>query len=123
MSWESMAMAKRDNDSRHDLSNDFVRMLSDDWQENGKAALERVRKEDPRGYCELIAKIVPKEMLIAADNHKKTDAAPQTSRDIANMLLADLGLTAPSDNDRAKALEAYDEMNVKLEQVAYEALH
>jgi len=39
------------------------------------------------------------------------------------MLLADLGLTAPSDNDRARALEAYDEMNVKLEQIAYEALH
>jgi len=55
-------MAKRDNDSRQDLSNDFVRMLSDDWQQNGKAALERVRETDPRGYCELIAKIVPKEM-------------------------------------------------------------
>lgn len=116
-------MAKRDNDSRHDLSNDFVRMLSDDWQQNGKAALERVRETDPRGYCELIAKIVPKEMLIAADNQKKTDTAPQTSRDIANMLLADLGLTAPSDNDRARALEAYDQMIVELEAIRDEALH
>jgi hypothetical protein len=116
-------MAKRnDNDSRHDLSNDFVRMLSDDWQQNGKAALEKVRQQDPRGYCELVAKIVPKEMLIASDKTPRPNE-PKNSREIADMLLVDFGLTEPDDNARQRALEAYDEMNVKLEQIAAEALH
>jgi hypothetical protein len=116
-------MAKRcDNDSRHDLSNDFVRMLSDDWRQNGKAALERVRESDPRGYCELIAKIVPKEMLIASDKSPRPDK-PQNSRDIANLLLRDVGLTKPTDDDRTRALAAYDQMIVELEAIRDEALH
>jgi len=110
---------KDNRDSRHDVSNDFVRMLSDDWQENGKAALERVRETDPRGYCELVAKIVPKEMLLASDKTPRPDE-PQTSRDIANMLLLSAGITEPDDEDRAKALEAYDEMNVRLDEIAAE---
>src|SRR6476659_8535918 len=110
-------MAKRDNDSRHDLSNDFVRMLSDDWQENGKAALEKVRKDDPARYCELIARVVPKEMLIASDKTPRPNE-PQNSRDIANMLLAEVGITEPTDDDRARALQAYDEMNIKMDEIA-----
>src|SRR5262245_31678231 len=58
---------KDNRDSRHELSNDFLRMLSEDWQQNGKASLEKVREKTPDRYCELIAKVVPKEMLIASD--------------------------------------------------------
>src|SRR5262245_7707594 len=114
---------KDNRDSRHDLSNDFVRMLSEDWQQNGKASLERVREKTPDRYCELIAKVVPKEMLIASD-HLPADAnGPITSKDIANRLLADVGLSHPSDQDRNRALRAYDTLIASLESIRDQALN
>jgi len=67
----------------------------------------------------LIAKIVPKEMLIASDRTPRPNE-PQTSRDIANMLLLSAGITEPDDSDREKALEAYDAMNIRLDEIAAE---
>lgn|SRR5215813_12209434 len=76
-------------------------------------------KTIPARYCELIAKIVPKEMLIASDRTPRPNE-PQTSRDIANMLLLSAGITEPDDSDREKALEAYDAMNIRLDEIAAE---
>ena len=112
---------KDNRDSRHELSNDFVRMLSEDWQQNGKASLEKVREKAPDRYCELIAKVVPKEMLIASD-HLPADAnGPK--KDIADRLLADVGLSHPSDQDRKRALEAYDTLIASLESIRDQALN
>jgi hypothetical protein len=114
----------RDNrDSRHELSNDFVRMLSDDWQQNGKATIEKVREKMPDRYCELVAKVVPKEMLVAADYVPVDINEPKTSKDIADHLLGDVGLSHPSDRDRERALEAYDALIASLESIRDQSLN
>ena len=119
-----MKRSGKDNiDSRHELSNDFVRMLSDDWQQNGKAALEKVREKTPDRYCELVAKVVPKEMLIAADCSPAAPNEPKTSKDIADRLLADIGMSHPSDQDRERALQAYDTLIASLEYIRDQALN
>jgi hypothetical protein len=114
---------KDNRDSRHELSNDFVRMLSEDWQQNGKASLEKVRDKAPDRYCELIAKVVPKEMLIASDRVPTDATEPVTSKDIADRLLADIGLSHPSDQDRERALQAYDILIANLESIRDQALN
>jgi len=63
-----MSKANKTNlDFRHDLSSDFVQDLAADWKENGRSTIAKVREQTPDRYCELIAKVVPKEMLISAD--------------------------------------------------------
>jgi hypothetical protein len=114
---------KDNRDSRHELSNDFVRMLSEDWQQNGKASLEKVRDKTPDRYCELIAKVVPKEMLIASDGSAADANGPKTSKDIANRLLADIGLSHPTNQDRERALHAYDTLIASLESIRDQALN
>jgi hypothetical protein len=114
---------KRNLDSRHDLSNDFVQALADDWKQHGIKAIEQVREKTPERYCELISKIVPREMLIASDRLAAEDNKPKTSKDIANRLLADVGLSNPSDQDRERALLAYDTLIATLECIRDQALH
>jgi hypothetical protein len=108
-------------DARHGFAADFVQALADDWKQFGVATIQKLREQDPRAYVEAAVKIIPRELLIGAD--RQEPKGPQNSREIADALLGDFGLSEPSDNDREKALAAYDEMNVKLEQIAYEALH
>ena len=59
----SRKSSKTNHDPRHDLSNDFVQALAADWKEHGAATIEAVRQKSPDKYCELIAKVVPKEAL------------------------------------------------------------
>jgi hypothetical protein len=119
-----MKLNGKDNrDRRHELSNDFVRMLSEDWKQNGKASLEKVREKMPDRYCELIAKVVPKEMLIASDQLPADANGPKTSKDIADRLLADVGLDSPSEDARKRALAAYDNFVATLEQIRFLAVH
>lgn len=108
---------KRNLDSRHHLSNDFVQALADDWKQHGIKAIEQVREKTPERYCELISKIVPKEMLIASDRSAET-TAPTNSDEIAVLLLRDAGLNTPSPSAKARALDAYDLMITTLEGIA-----
>jgi len=82
---------KTDTDLRHDLSSDFVQGLASDWKENGTAAIARVREETPDKYCQLIAQVVPKEMLISADRGGDFRNC-KSQADIAVKLLKDVGL-------------------------------
>jgi hypothetical protein len=47
---------------------------------------------------------------------------PQNSDDIAVALLADVGISQPSDDAKAKALEAYDTMIATLEAIRDDVL-
>jgi hypothetical protein len=49
---------------RGKLSDDFVRALADDWREHGAAVLEKVREKNPSRYAQLIADLVPREMIV-----------------------------------------------------------
>jgi hypothetical protein len=115
--------AKDNRDSRHELSNDFVHALADDWKQHGIKAIEQVREKTPEKYCELISKVVPKEMLIASDRVPADANGPKTSNDIADRLLADVGLSHPSDQDRERALHAYDTLIASLESIRDRALN
>ena len=88
-----MTKARKSNpDFRHDLSADFVQALAADWKENGTAVIARVRQEAPEKYCELVAKTVPKEMLISADRVSDNFRDCENQADIAINLLKQVGL-------------------------------
>ena len=117
-------MARRKDvtvDSRHDLSNDFVQALAADWKQHGIATIEQLRQTDAKAYCQIISQVVPKEMLIASDSSARADT-PKDSREIAEALLADVGLVEPTDRARQRALDAYDTLIVALEQIRDEAV-
>jgi hypothetical protein len=87
-------MKKSNLDFRHDLSNDFVRALAEDWKEHGAATIADVREKTPDRYCELVAKVVPKEMLIGSDRSSGDYTACETMADIGRALLRQVGLPA-----------------------------
>src|SRR5262249_23354501 len=88
-----MSRARKSNpDFRHELSVDFVQALAADWKENGTAVIARVRQDSPDKYCELVAKIVPKEMLISSDRASDDFSDCQSQADIAINLLKQAGL-------------------------------
>ena len=57
----------RPKGSRNKLGEDFVRALSEDFQEHGMAAIQTVRVDDPAAYLKVIAQVVPKELNIKTD--------------------------------------------------------
>ena len=88
-----MSRARKSNlDFRHELSVDFVQALAADWKENGTAVITRVRQDAPDKYCELVAKTVPKEMLISSDRASGDFSDCQSQADIAIRLLKDVGV-------------------------------
>ncbi len=55
----------RPKGSRNKLSEAFLRVLSDDFQENGIEVIERLRQESPAQYANVIAKLMPKLMELS----------------------------------------------------------
>jgi hypothetical protein len=88
----SRKSSKNDRDPRHDLSNDFVQALAADWKEHGAAAIETVRQKNPDKYCELVAKVVPKEMLLSADRRATDFSDCQDTHEIGRRLLLQTGI-------------------------------
>jgi hypothetical protein len=87
-----MSRARKSNpDFRYELSADFVQDLAADWKANGKDTIAKVREQTPDRYCELVAKIVPKEMLISADRAGEWGDC-KTQADVALKLLKDVGM-------------------------------
>jgi hypothetical protein len=88
-----MSRTRKSNpDFRHELSVDFVQALAADWKENGTAVIARVRQDSPDKYCELVAKTVPKEMLISAERGLDDFKDCQSQADIAINLLKQVGV-------------------------------
>jgi ABC-type phosphonate transport system ATPase subunit len=88
----SIKSSKNDRDPRHDLSNDFVQALAADWKEHGAATIEAVRQKTPDKYCELVAKVVPKEMLISADRRAEDFSDCPDMHEIGRRLLLQTGI-------------------------------
>ena len=88
----SRKSSKNDRDPRRDLSNDFVQALAADWKEHGAATIEAVRQKTPDKYCELIAKVVPKEMLISADRRATDFSDCSDMLEIGRRLLLQTGI-------------------------------
>ena len=60
--------------ARAQLTQRFVEALARDWELWGPQVLERVREESPEKYCELVAKLVPQEVLLAQTEHAELEA-------------------------------------------------
>ena len=60
--------------ARAQLTQRFVEALAKDWEIWGPQVLERVREESPEKYCELVAKLVPQEVLLAQTEHAELEA-------------------------------------------------
>jgi hypothetical protein len=50
--------------ARDRLTANFLEALTDSFEKHGKAAIEKVRKEDPSTYLRVVAGLVPKEIQL-----------------------------------------------------------
>ena len=50
--------------SRDKITSDFLRVLCEDFEENGPAAVQAAREKDPMGYVKVVAGLLPKEIEI-----------------------------------------------------------
>lgn len=55
----------RPKGSRNRLSEAFLRVLADDFEDNGVDAIERLRADNPGQYANVIAKLMPKLMELS----------------------------------------------------------
>jgi hypothetical protein len=55
----------RPKGSRNKLSEAFLRVLSDDFSEHGVEVIEKLRKDSPAQYANVIAKLMPKMMELS----------------------------------------------------------
>lgn len=60
--------AGRPKGSRNKLGEHLIVALTEDFEEHGKAAIIKVREEDPSTYLKVIAQIVPKELIVRPVN-------------------------------------------------------
>src|SRR5260370_22623924 len=56
----------RPKGARNKLARKFLEDCYADWQEHGATAIKVMRREDPAGYCKMMATLVPKELEITA---------------------------------------------------------
>ena len=62
----------RPKGARNKLGEEFLAELYNDFEANGKAAIERVREEDPAAYLRAIVSVLPKKLKI----DRRPDAGP-----------------------------------------------
>jgi hypothetical protein len=55
----------RPKGSRNKLSEAFLRVLSNDFSEHGVEVIEKLRKDSPAQYANVIAKLMPKMMELS----------------------------------------------------------
>ena len=61
--------AGRPKGSRNKLGEDFIAALVDDFADNGIAAIEIARRTDPVAYLNVIAKVIPKEVIHKVEDY------------------------------------------------------
>lgn len=55
--------------SKQKLGESFVGDLLEHWEENGVDAIERVFKTDPAAYLNVMARVIPSEIIHTASNY------------------------------------------------------
>lgn len=63
----------RPKGSRNKLGEAFLAALHEDFQQNGKAAIEVCRAEKPDAYLKVIASILPKQAEITVNEYERMD--------------------------------------------------
>lgn len=65
--------AGRPKGARSRFTEQFYLDLAEDWQEHGKEAMQRVRKEDPSTYLRVAASLLPKDIKLTSDTDATLD--------------------------------------------------
>lgn len=60
--------AGRPKGSRDALNEAFISNLAADFKAHGKSVIERVRCKDPSTYLRVVASLVPKDVVLSADD-------------------------------------------------------
>lgn len=55
----------RPKGSRNKLSEAFLQILADDFEENGKSVIVELRQNQPAQYCNVIGRLMPKLMELS----------------------------------------------------------
>ncbi len=78
-----MAARGRPTGARDRLRNNFLSALADDFKENGVAAIQAMRVQDPSGYVRAIASLMPKEMDV---NHQVNPIEQLTDEQLSQLV-------------------------------------
>lgn len=63
----------RPTGARNRLQAKFLYTLADDFDKNGKEAIEKMREEDPSAYVRAVASLMPKELEVKRPLEELTD--------------------------------------------------
>lgn len=82
--------AGRPKGSRNKLGEAFISALHDDFNENGVAAIQRVRVDRPHEYLKVIASLLPKELKVTTESDLTDEQLDQRIRQLAAALSLEL---------------------------------
>lgn len=81
--------------SRNRLQTKFLMELADDFEENGKEAIQAMRMNDPSGYVKAVASLMPKQFEQTEPLEDLTDAELIAGIEhLRGILAASTGVTA-----------------------------
>jgi hypothetical protein len=96
------------------LSASFLERLERDFEKNKDAVIETLRKESPRAYAELVARLI--QTTDAPDTKSFKDC--NSMADIGRRLLESVGFREPDDASIQAAIEANDTFVARLQAIA-----
>jgi hypothetical protein len=103
-------------DLRQRLTADFVAALQADWVEHGREVIQKIRQDNPVKYGELIARLVPMDANLPADDDL---SQAQSMEDIGRALLKQIGVheAGITDGMIQAAIEAHDDFTAELQRI------
>lgn len=81
----------RPKGSRNKLGEAFIEALHDDFNENGVAAIQLMRVNDPGGYVRVIAGLLPKEFKIETTSDLTDEQLDARIRALASIIEVGVG--------------------------------
>lgn len=105
----------RPKGARGKLSEHFLSVLQEDFEENGKEAVEIVRKERPQDYLKVIASLMPRQLEI-----KETPFDDVGDDELAAILIAARAIAAVHRAARAGEAETILEGSAQVVQTVQE---
>jgi hypothetical protein len=88
--------------SRQKLAEQFIRDAFELWKREGPASLVQMRKEDNTKFCQMMAGLIPRDLVLTveAEDNPLASLTPDEKRAIAHKLMEQLA------SERAKQIDA-----------------
>jgi hypothetical protein len=71
----------RPKGAKNKLSEQFLANLLADWEQNGPAAIARVREQSPAVYVRIVASLVPKQFMLRDERDPLEDLSEEELRE------------------------------------------